>query len=776
MSDSDTLLSPETLFEQFLATTNAQELFSLILTTPEATLDELEEYAADQLAAADGDDAVAAIRERLDSLRSLRGEGREAMHAFAEAMQAGLARAQALAELLVEWIRTPDWNASEHYLEQHADELLTDAGESALALLQEANPGNNDIAMHIALLRHCRAEGIAAAYAHLRQQMQEARAAAQALGQNPLLQQVIAFIRAGDAEAGSLLAAERGLLRSVDARGLLEQLLQTARHSDDADVVARIEARLALWTESWRAGRPAPRRPAADPDWQEQPHPQPVDLPGRETLSGQPGIRYVVVNNRGAVGDYAQVINLYNLDLPLRWKRPDQTRADLARGAVGRAAELDELHRRLSRGEDAALVSLGTATALRGQPGIGKTVLAAMYATRYGDDYPGGVLWLEVGPRLRSRDSVTPLLQQMARPAYDANLAADLLENVVFSAEAVAALLGGHGAMLIVLDDVWSEEVVAELKAAAPADASLLLTTRDYDVAFALEKRDDAIQRLDVLSQADARLLLHSKVPHLDNGLAADLAAGLGCHAQALTLAAGALNRRGGGRHAQTVTEIVEAVRLGRNFGDLPRMDKADRVNEVEVALRYSYDYVGEGNGGSGRQAALRSLGSLAQEADFDTGVCAALWKMDAAAAAELLLLFDGLGLISARLPGAGQNWPEDRWQQHAILRAYSLGMQEAEESLTWAEAHADYYLGVAERAYRAQPRGYDRVARDFAQMAHAFDWWLAQRSTRLLRLRDALNDFMLVRGRSLQLGHWSQAALTLADQVGDRGRKANTL
>jgi len=76
-----------------------------------------------------------------------------------------MARLQQLAEMLIAWVQTPDWSASRAYLEQHQDELLTDAAEQALQLLIQANPNVRQLPQHLEILQACRAQGIAAAYA-----------------------------------------------------------------------------------------------------------------------------------------------------------------------------------------------------------------------------------------------------------------------------------------------------------------------------------------------------------------------------------------------------------------------------------------------------------------------------------------------------------------------------------------------------------------------------------------------------------------------------------
>ncbi|GIV79181.1 MAG: hypothetical protein KatS3mg050_3575 [Litorilinea sp.] len=70
-----------------------------------------------------------------------------------------------LADRLVAWIQTPDWQASEEYLQQHAAELLTDEAEAELERLRQINPGVDVIPQHQALLRRAREVGIKQAFA-----------------------------------------------------------------------------------------------------------------------------------------------------------------------------------------------------------------------------------------------------------------------------------------------------------------------------------------------------------------------------------------------------------------------------------------------------------------------------------------------------------------------------------------------------------------------------------------------------------------------------------
>jgi hypothetical protein len=70
-----------------------------------------------------------------------------------------------LADMLIAWVQTPDWDASRAYLEQHQSELLTDEAETALQRLIQVNNNHPELVLHLDLLRKARREGIAAAYA-----------------------------------------------------------------------------------------------------------------------------------------------------------------------------------------------------------------------------------------------------------------------------------------------------------------------------------------------------------------------------------------------------------------------------------------------------------------------------------------------------------------------------------------------------------------------------------------------------------------------------------
>jgi len=742
-------LSPdEQALLAFTTARNPTDIMGLVGRTPDAMLDTLEQRALDLLQAAEGDEA-ADLRRRLHDLRGWR-----TTEAAAHAKLIGV-NEDALAQRLIAWIQQPDWDASQQFLAQHAD-LLDDAADAALTLLRMANADNDDVQLHHNLLAACRAQGIDAAYAQLYRENRFAQRFS-----TPLGQAVLDFVAADSDEAARQMLHDEPLLTTADAQALLTMLIEEG-FVDDA-TRQQVQARLALWDAAWRARTGEPRRPAADAA-PRQPDPETIDRLARQPLADDRTPRYHVVTAvNSAIGPGASVLNIYDVGaLPLQWRRPQQTRPDLARSAVGRAAELDELHRRLSdaQGGEVALVGV------RGIAGVGKTWLAAMYATAHADAYPGGVIWLDVGPRVRRREDVTPLLQKLATHAYAGDVRVAWLDEIVFAADAVQMLLSGHGRLLLVFDDVWSEDAATALRAVAPADSAVLLTTRHRDVAYALGHGPDAIQELDVLTPTDARALLQRRAPGLSDELADAVAKGLGYHALALDLAGAALFRRKPARHQRTADELLRRVAEGRGFGDLPLEDRADCESNVEIILRYSYDYLGEDPAhGAARQAALRALGALAQEASFDTAAVAALWECTVDQAEERLLLFDQLALV--------QETGDGRWRQHAILRAYARSLQTSEERLTLPLRHADYYWEVVRDNFITDT---DRVAREFDQIEHGFGWCRVHSPARAARLAARVSQVMMIRGRAQQAGEWLRAGQEAARASGDRGNQANTL
>jgi hypothetical protein len=74
-----------------------------------------------------------------------------------------------MAGLLVAWLQTPDWAASEAYLMEHQADLLTAEAEAMLHHLLQQDPDQPVLEQHRAILRAARAEGVEAVYRQIQQ-------------------------------------------------------------------------------------------------------------------------------------------------------------------------------------------------------------------------------------------------------------------------------------------------------------------------------------------------------------------------------------------------------------------------------------------------------------------------------------------------------------------------------------------------------------------------------------------------------------------------------
>ncbi len=75
-------------------------------------------------------------------------------------------------ELVLDWMRTPDWATSRTFLEEH-EELLGDPYLAALEHLADERHGHPEVASHLVILTAARADGIAAPYELIAQGIQD---------------------------------------------------------------------------------------------------------------------------------------------------------------------------------------------------------------------------------------------------------------------------------------------------------------------------------------------------------------------------------------------------------------------------------------------------------------------------------------------------------------------------------------------------------------------------------------------------------------------------
>ena len=207
---------------------------------------------------------------------------------------------------------------------------------------------------------------------------------------------------------------------------------------------------------------------------------------------------------------------------------------------------------------------------LHGQGGIGKSVLAAALAldVRVREHFPDGVFWVSLGEDADVVAGQRDLLARLGTPAE--------VRFVAEGRELLRAALADRRS-LVVVDDVWSVAAAAAFGAAGPR-CRILYTTRDLGV---LERVGARVQRIDVLSEQDARKLLGALTGTPAQRLpaeAAEVIEATGGVALALALVGAAIGP--GGRSWRAVRDD-----LRRGTGTFLQHPYASAFKAMQVAL-----------------------------------------------------------------------------------------------------------------------------------------------------------------------------------------------
>ncbi len=131
--------------------------------------------------------------------------------------------------VVIAWINTPTWDASERMLAEENTALFDDRALATIEHLVDASPGDQNLTSHIALLAYARAHGVEAAYVQLHRELAHAE----------LVRIITAWLQArSHAEITRILQEHGDVLLSVDAERLIAQIAD--ENPDEPWVLGRI--------------------------------------------------------------------------------------------------------------------------------------------------------------------------------------------------------------------------------------------------------------------------------------------------------------------------------------------------------------------------------------------------------------------------------------------------------------------------------------------------------------------------------------------------------
>ena len=493
-----------------------------------------------------------------------------------------------------------------------------------------------------------------------------------------------------------------------------------------------------------------------------------------EALNSPTGSQLHISGNYNAIvqGTGNATVNVALPPLKQQWLKP--ARQILSKAFVGRQELVDKLIEELRGGESVSITGRPTAgRALQGMGGIGKTYLALKLAGELYDRFPGGVIRIDVGPQVTDEASTQMPLGRLAGYAFNG-----VAPPGPYQSEQVAAWLDATapGPFLVLFDDLWKPAPLRLLGRALPPQAVMLVTTRFTSVAQAIGANIVPLDRLapdDGLALLEDRLQCQGDAIH--RAALEAIVRLLGGHALALELAAAQIRKPS---HINLVLQDLEqSIGQGR-LDSLQLTLGEDRDENLERSFALGYERMT-----AAQQRLFRALGVFAEESPITAEAAAALWGMDNTITAQRAL-FDlaDLALLTELEEITGDDATTTTttiaaFRQHALLRLYARALLDrAHELQDASRAHAQFYTDRSWQAISSSLIDYEFLDRHLPNLLAAMQWSENNDLSLFTELLDAIDNFLLIRGKSIFLERSLPKAVIAAHTLGNTFREANLL
>jgi adenylate kinase family enzyme len=330
---------------------------------------------------------------------------------------------------------------------------------------------------------------------------------------------------------------------------------------------------------------------------------------------------------------------------------------------VGRQEGLQELKRRLGIGaeEPVAASHMQHITVVFGVPGVGKTTLAAAlaYDPNVRQAFPDGILWTSLG----EKPALLSVLSRCGDSFRDEGKRLVAANTLTAAVDELTNLLK-EKRMLLIVDDVWETEPAATFKRVRGPGCTLVMTTRDREVASDLADRSakEQVYRLSPLTDENGLQLLRElarSVVDRYREKCLELVRALEGLPLALQVA-GRLLHAEAEKERGLVEKLLDELRTGKKLlearAPADRMDlERQTIPTVAVLLKHSIDRLDKTT-----RNHFALLGTGPRPAIFSTPTLRNLWRVrDPQPTIDVLIkrgLLEPLG--------------DGRYQMHALLVA----------------------------------------------------------------------------------------------------------
>lgn len=372
-----------------------------------------------------------------------------------------------------------------------------------------------------------------------------------------------------------------------------------------------------------------------------------------------------------------------------------------------------------------------TIFALVGMGGVGKSTLAAYLGHSLRGEFPDGVLWAHVA----TSDPLDVLSNWARAFGYDFSNLSDV-ENRAAALRGVLA----QRRVLLVLDDVRSVARSRPLLVGG-AQCATLITTRDLDVATALNARP---HRLDELTPDEGVRLLTRILGEARVNAELAAAQSICAQLQHLPLAVEITAQRLVSRPRRRLADTAERLRNVEERLDLSISDRA-----VRTSFQVSWESL---------DANLRRIFALLgvfEGRSFAVGALAHIAGLDRYTAEDRLFALTALSLISEE--------SEERYRQHPLLADFARE-QLGDNPLPLVEM-ALYYQQYAEQRrtdYAALRPEWENLMAGMEKAHELAQWQL------VLQYAESLNQAWFTRARYTQARTGYGLARDAAKAIGD--------